>query len=47
MKVTPILDNILILPLEAEEKRQVDYIFPIAQKKTTKGKVVEVETRKI
>lgn len=43
MKVTPILDNILILPLEAEEKTASGlYIPDSAKEKPQKGKVVEV-----
>lgn len=43
MKVTPILDNILILPLEAEEKTAGGlYIPDSAKEKPQKGKVVEV-----
>lgn len=43
MKVTPILDNILILPLEAEEKTASGlYIPDSAKEKPQKGKVIEV-----
>lgn len=43
MKVTPILDNILLLPLEAEEKTASGlYIPDSAKEKPQKGKVVEV-----
>ena len=43
MKVTPILDNILILPLDAEEKTASGlYIPETAKEKPQKGEVIEV-----
>lgn len=43
MKVKPILDNILVLPLEEDEKTASGiYIPESAKEKPQKGKVVEV-----